>query len=239
MLNGQVCCVISQKNWFDFNLMSGSTSLISAQNGGGKSSFLEIVCIIFGKQFQPEMRKGNSHALISKGKNPSDPSYTCIHVCVDSTTYRIARVFDNDGKTKQRGGGVYTKDGNTWKVVCRDSPKTKEWVAKHMGNIHDLLMTTLVSQSNDDDFLSMKPHEQRTHLEQLLGMKTATAKATLFKHAFLIFKSFKSNLDVYCTCPEDTAHYDEDKLCAIHAIYENKKLILNTFLKKQILFHGV
>ena len=37
---------------------------------------------------------------------------------------------------------------------------------------------------------------------------------------------------MYCTCPEDTAHYDEDKLCAIHAIYETKKLILNTFLEK-------
>ena len=146
------------------------------------------MCIaIFGKPIPTRNAKGNSHALISKGKNPSDPSYTSIHVCVDSTTYRIARVFDNDGKPKQRGGGVYMKDGNTWKIVCRDSPKTKEWVAKHMGNIHDLLMTTLVSQSNDDDFLSMKPHEQRTHLEQLLGMKTRNRKSDIVQTRFFDF----------------------------------------------------
>ena len=46
--------------------MKNKTNLISAPNGGGKSSYLEIICIsIYGKPIPSRSTKGNPIALIS------------------------------------------------------------------------------------------------------------------------------------------------------------------------------
>lgn len=216
----------SDKNWVDFNLMKNKTNLISAPNGGGKSSYLEIICIsIYGKPIPSRSIKGNPIALISKGKGEKDPSYTVVHIEIDEATYRINRIFDKDGKPKSRGGGVFKKNGDEWLTVCIDSPKIKEWVLKNVGNIDEFLMTTLVSQSNDSDFLSMKPVEQRSHLEKLLGLRVANSKANLFKQAFSITKSFKTNLDI-CLGENSNDSENVDELQAINAIYNAKKSLL-------------
>ena len=216
----------SDKNWVDFNLMKNKTNLISAPNGGGKSSYLEIICIsIYGKPIPSRSIKGNPIALISKGKGEKDPSYTVVHIEINEATYRINRIFDKDGKPKSRGGGVFKKNGDEWLTVCIDSPKIKEWVLKNVGNIDEFLMTTLVSQSNDSDFLSMKPVEQRSHLEKLLGLRVANSKANLFKQAFSITKSFKTNLDI-CLGENSNDSENVDELQAINAIYNAKKSLL-------------
>ena len=100
-----------------------------------------------------------------------------------------------------------------------------EWVLKNVGNIDEFLMTTLVSQSNDSDFLSMKPVEQRSHLEKLLGLRVANSKANLFKQAFSITKSFKTNLDI-CLGENSNDSENVDELQAINAIYNAKKSLL-------------
>ena len=218
----------SEKNWIDFDLMKNKTNLISAPNGGGKSSYLEIICIsIYGKPIPSRTTKGNPIALISKGKSEKDPSYTVVHIEIDESIYRINRIFDKDGKPKTRGGGVFKVNGDEWITICVDPPKIKEWVLKNIGDINEFLMTTLVSQSNDSDFLSMKPIEQRLHLEKLLGMRAANSKANLFKQAFSIIKSFKTNLDVSFEYNDDK-NTQKDELGAIIAIYNVKKDMLDS-----------
>jgi len=219
----------SEKNWIDFDLMKNKTNLISAPNGGGKSSYLEIICIsIYGKPIPSRSTKGNPIALISKGKSEKEQAYTVVHIEIDESIYRINRIFDKDGKPKTRGGGVFKQNGDEWITICIDPPKIKEWVSKNIGDINEFLMTTLVSQNNDSDFLSMKPTEQRLHLEKLLGMRVANSKANLFKQAFSITKSFKTNLDVSFEYNEHN-NLQKDELDAIIAIYNVKKDILNKY----------
>ena len=195
-------------------------------NQGGKSSYLEIMCIsIYGKPIPSRSIKGNPMALISKGKGDKDPAYTVVHIEINQSIYRINRIFDKDGKPKSRGGGVFKKNGDEWVTVCIDSPKIKEWVLKNVGNIDEFLMTTLVSQSNDSDFLAMKPVEQRSHLEKLLGLRVANSKANLFKQAFSITKSFKTNLDI-CLGESSNDSENVDELQAINAVYDAKKSLL-------------
>lgn len=229
----------SGKNFVDFELMKNKTNLISAPNGGGKSSYLEIICIsIYGKPIPSRSVKGNPIALISKGKNEKDPSYTVVHIEIDESIYRINRIFDKDGKPKSRGGGVFKKNGDEWVSICIDSPKIKEWVLKNVGNIEEFLMTTLVSQSNDSDFLSMKPVEQRSHLEKLLGLKVANSKANLFKQAFLITKSFKTNLDI-CLGEGLNDCTNLDELMEINKLYDTKKSFLKNLTSSLVNSWGI
>ena len=211
-------------NWLDFTKLKGATNLISAKNGGGKSSILEIICVsIYGKPIPSRNVKGNALALICKNKHKNLISETAIHIRLGQTTYRICRAFDKDGKLKQRTGGVYRLcENNTWNVVVMDPPKTNEWVQSKIGNIHGFLMTTMVSQSNDDDFLSLKPQEQRIHLEDLLGMKIATAKAVLFKQVCSHIKSFKGSLQLACTYHNIHKDGTKDALDTLETIYTIK-----------------
>lgn len=224
--SGLLC--YSEHNWIDFDTMKGATNLISAKNGGGKSSFLEIICLaIFGKPIPTRSTKGNSHALIAKSKKVDSKSMTSIHVVVFGITYRIDRPFDNDGKQKGRNTGVYRLNEGTWEIVCVDPPKTNDWVLKNLGDIHGFLMTTLITQSNDDDFLSMKPAEQRDHLEQLVGMKEANAMAVLFKHCHQYMKSFKNSLDLaYGGQEKNFAIEDESSLGDAINAYDNERIRL-------------
>lgn len=224
----------SDKNWIDFDTMKGTTNLISAKNGGGKSSFLEIVCLsIFGKPIPTRSIKGNGLALIAKGKKPDVKSQTSIHIMYDGQTYCIMRTFDDEGKQKGRNTGVYRKKEDGWELVCADPPKTNDWVANSLGDIHGFLMTTLITQSNDDDFLSMKPIDQRNHLEQLLGMKEANAKANLFKHCHQINRSFKNSLDIaYGNQGHDITIGNEEELHSLNGTYQRELLKLNGLEKK-------
>tara|TARA_Y100000389_G_scaffold125559_1_gene122930 strand:- start:10394 stop:13969 length:3576 start_codon:yes stop_codon:yes gene_type:complete len=232
--NGLLC--YSSKNWVDFNKMEQKTNLISAKNGGGKSSFLEIICLgIFGKPIPSRNIKGNAHALICKNKDKDSIPQTAIHIQIGSYLYRICRFFDNEGKPKQKMGGVYIHNNNLqqWNIVCKDPPKTNEWVLSNLGDIKSFLMTTMITQSNDDDFLSMKQTDQRYHLEQLFGMKTAHAKASLFKQSYLITKSFKNMFDMsYSNIPNLHPLGNKDALEAVTVIYELKKNIINNLNSK-------
>ena len=224
------------KNWFDFDILKGKTNLISAKNGGGKSSFLEIICVsIFGKPIPSRNVKGNAYALISKNLDKKSIPYTCIHVIIKGDTFKISRFFDSLGRPKARKGGVYRKNGEQWNTVCSDPPKTNEWVSEHLGDIRGFLMTTMVSQSNDNDFLSMKQTEQKHHLEQIFGMKIANSKAALFKQAYLAIKQFKSHYDVSCSSMSLLENGTEDALDTANLIYDIKSKKLNDLTKNLVI----
>tara|TARA_Y100000389_G_C17470632_1_gene530322 strand:- start:3705 stop:8270 length:4566 start_codon:yes stop_codon:yes gene_type:complete len=237
--SGLLC--YSGENWLDFDLMQGATNLISAKNGGGKSSFLEIICLaIFGKPIPTRSIKGNGYALIAKGKKEGKKSKTAIHILVDGTIYRINRIFDDDGKQKGRGIDVHRMLNEEWRLVCADAPKTNEWVSNNLGDIHGFLMTTMITQSNDDDFLSMKANEQRNHLEQIIGMKEANAKASLFKQAHICIKSFKNSLDIaYGSQGDNLSIGDEEELENVIKQYSEKQKILEKYSDRKEISWGI
>ncbi len=226
----------SDKNWFDFDILKNKTNLISAKNGGGKSSFLEIICVsIFGKPIPSRNVKGNAYALISKNLEKNSIPYTHIHIVIKNKIYKISRFFDKLGRPKARKGGVYILENDKWNVICSDPPKTNEWVSKNLGDIRGFLMTTMVSQSNDDDFLSMKQSEQKHHLEQIFGMKIANSKASLFKQSYLAIKQFKSHYDVFCASQETLiTNASQDALDTANLIYKIKSNELDNLSKNLI-----
>lgn len=227
----------SGQNWFDFELTNGNTNLISAENGGGKSNFLEIICLsIFGKTFPSRNIKGSSSALICKYKKSNTDSYTSIQIIHENNIYKINRYLDKNGKLKSTKGGVYLLESNKWKTICLGNPKIKQWVLTNLGNIDEFMMKNIVSQANDGDFLSMKSSDQRSYLEEIFGLKVINAKVNLFKQLHTIVRKFRNDVNMFFDGCKSLIkpEYNKDELDAIQAIYNTVKEEINLLESKLI-----
>jgi len=190
--NGLLCYI--GYNHLDFTNFENSTNLISAKNGGGKTSLLDIICVaIFGKSSKSKTQKN----LISKGIT-KDTAATNITIKYKDDTYKIERVFDKTGKQKYRCGGVfkYHAELDCWKTVALDSPQTNAWVSYNLGTIQQFLTTTMISQNNDNDFLSMKSNDQKDYLEKIFGIQNLNSKTEYLIQTKTALHSIKKNLDL-------------------------------------------
>ena len=229
----------SGKNWFDFDLTNKNVNLISADNGGGKSSFLDIICFsLFGKCFPSGSSRGNSIELISKYKTSNKDSYTSIRIIYDNKQYKITRILDKNGKLKSTKGGIFLLENDKWKTICLGNPQIKEWISKHLGTINEFMIKNIISQQNDGDFLLMKSTDQKLYLEQIFGLKINNAKVNLFKEIHSLVKKFRNDISLFFDGCKSLLkfEYNKDELDAKKAIYNTledqlkcleSKLIIN------------
>tara|TARA_Y100000389_G_C17470562_1_gene530177 strand:+ start:7344 stop:11888 length:4545 start_codon:yes stop_codon:yes gene_type:complete len=189
--SGMLC--YSGLNWFDFKLTQNRTNLLSGKNGSGKSSFLELVSIaIFGKSIPSRKTKGSLKSIIAHGKKSKVVSFTKIDIIINDKLYRIARYFDDEGKPKQRNGGLFRHDNETWVKEFSETSKLNNWVLNNLGDQDTFLMTTLLTQNNDNDILSMTSKEQREHLERMIGLTKITKEVNLYKSVLNNYKHIAS-----------------------------------------------
>ena len=178
--SGLLC--YSGLNWFDFQLTKNFTNLLSGRNGSGKSSFLELISIaIYGKPIPSRKTKGTMKSIISYGKQDKTVSFTKIDIQIENSLYKIVRYFDNDGKPKQRQGGLFLFENDVWKKEFSETSKLNNWVSNNLGEQDTFLMTTLLTQNNDNDILAMTQKEQREHLEKVIGITKITKEVNLYK----------------------------------------------------------
>ncbi|AII17213.1 metallo-phosphoesterase [Aureococcus anophagefferens virus] len=174
-----------EENTIDFTKFDDKINLISAKNGGGKSSLFEIICIaIFGK---------TDKSIVTK--TTPRKCYTDIDIILNDTPYKILRSFDvKDSKPLKKNYGVFK--GNDLITVALDNAKTNLWVKEKIGNLNDFLSKFMMKQSNEQSFLSMKSTEQKNFIDNAFGLTNIKTKIDYLEKVKKSLKSILKTIDV-------------------------------------------
>lgn len=178
-------------NEFNFSKVEGRVALLSAPNGRGKSSMLEVLCIaLFGHSMPSRGGKTSVvDALCRYRPTPDTPATCSVDVSLCSGTYRISRSF-----CVSRASGKLTSTARVSKLVpphCTavtqkdGSSAVNGWVECHLGTLSSFLLCSLLTQSSDADFFGMKPQEQKALLDGALALDVTRSVCEVLKEARL------------------------------------------------------
>jgi DNA repair exonuclease SbcCD ATPase subunit len=188
------------ENFLNLDGFTKKVSLISGNNGSGKSSLLEILCLaIYGESFPSRYNKNFSAAIVNQHKPSGESGFTRILVSIDGKKYWINRSFDgqpaNPRNLWQRT--VKLIDEETTEIIKQTPSVVDAWVNNNIGRYEHFLLTTIVSQSNDSDFFAMKPQEQKAIIDSLLQLDVVEDFSKILYQAALDHKFAIGQLDTY------------------------------------------
>nr|WRJ69840.1 putative DNA repair ATPase SbcC [Oceanusvirus sp.] len=152
-------------NSFDFDDKAGKTVILSGRNGSGKTAFLETVVLsLFGTE--SPSRSGKATAIVNRSMPEGGTASTSITLVVNDQAFRIKRDFSlKNDKVSQKATVIDVSSGG---IVCTGKTVVDKWVASNVGTADGFLMSCMVTQRNDHDFLSMKAADQRALVDQAL-----------------------------------------------------------------------
>lgn len=230
-------------NYFNFDTLMSNVSMLSAPNGYGKTSFLETICFaLFGTVVGSRYNKNTSGSVLCmkcpQGKSP----HTAIRFSLGENTFEIFRSFRyqrNDafklskGTTELRSGSSVIKSGSA----------VDTWVKKELGKCEDFLMSCLVSQNQDCDFLSMKSSEQLDILDNCLNLDALRDMEHLLKisqqslkwtreHMDTAYHEVKRSLDNIT--PEKFSHTEHNTEHTEHNTGNAEHMNLESHIEEQI-----
>lgn len=191
----------ADENCFDFSSMKGKVALLSAPNGSGKSSVLEILCLALHGQPMPSRgSKTNISDALCKGRpQPSTPGSCSVDVVLEGEgVFRLSRSFSWTPASRVVYSARVSRmvpPHNTLVTVKDGTTGVNTWVAHHLGNLTDFLLSSLLTQDGDSDFFAMKPAEQRALLDNALALDSARVMGEVLKEARLAHSSVIDSID--------------------------------------------
>jgi len=184
-------------NWLDFDDFSKNICLVNGNNGSGKSSFLEIICIaLYGESFPSRYNKSYSAAIINLSARIG---HTRILISINGKSYWIARTFEPAPKNPKNlwQRTVRLTDNDTNEVLRQNANVVDPWVIENIGPFDHFLLTTIMSQSNDSDFFAMAPKDQKSIIDSLLQLNVCEDFKTILKESKLNHEYALTALDSY------------------------------------------
>jgi DNA repair exonuclease SbcCD ATPase subunit len=196
---GHLLC-FGSPNWVDFDTFTKTICLVNGNNGSGKSSLLEIICIaLYGESFPSRHNKSYSAAIINLNKKSHDSAYTRLLLSINGKKYWLSRTFEpaskNPKQLQQRS--VRLMDAETNEVVRQNTNIVDPWVTENVGPFEHFLLTTIMSQSNDSDFFGFAAKDQKLIIDSLLNLNACEDFKTILKEAKLNHEYAMTNLDSY------------------------------------------
>lgn len=199
--------------YYDFKHMDGNIAILNAENGHGKSSFVETICLaLFGESMPSRSNKNHSSSIICRQKPTGASSQIILKFHIGKESYLIQRIFvenANDRNRLTKSVAIYQK--NTSTPIIKSTPDTKSnsksktpitpdwlllhsgntavdtWVKTKIGNLDSFLMSCMLTQNSDNDFFNMKPHEQTDFFDQALNLNSVNRLASMMKQAKLAY----------------------------------------------------
>jgi len=200
-------------NHYHFAETDGRIVLLNGMNASGKSSFLDVLCIgFFGEPTKSRTSGGRSmSAKMIHDRRPTNDPWMSVKILFEmqsdgggagggaggggaaTETYEVARFFS---KAEKETGASLAKPMQTTvhRVLSADGEKllvadgvvsVDAWVAKHVGGIDDILMSTIVSQMDNANFFFMKPEEQKMLLDRALHLDSIPAFSRILHESIL------------------------------------------------------
>jgi DNA repair exonuclease SbcCD nuclease subunit len=187
-----------ENNTFDFLQMDDNISCLLGNNATGKTSFLEILIIaLFGSGFPSRTNKSLSASIINYKKPANAKSNVQLCLKVNTRMFRISRAFTTQDSTKlhiiSNGTCIdeYFEDEG-WRNIKSGKTSVDDWVKYNIGDKSHILMTSIISQNQDDDFLSCNSVDQKDILDDILNVKEHTSLLTVLSESQLAYKYIDS-----------------------------------------------
>lgn len=184
--------------WFNFETMDNNVGLLNADNGYGKSSFLEIICLVlFGEPMPSRHNKQLSSSIICQQKPKNSASRVKLIFTLDNKKYVLSRKFNyqkNISKLQMQNELHYVNDNNL--VKLKSGNAVKEWISINIGNINTFLISSMLTQNSDKDFFSMKYSDQINLLDKALSLDSINVLVDLLKQTRLAYNNINEALEV-------------------------------------------
>lgn len=193
--------------YFDFNNMESNVMLLNAQNGFGKSSFFEIICIgIFGASIPSRHNKQFSSSIICNKKPKSTMSNIKLLFNLNQKEYLITRNFNckSTDKTKlEQKAELYSinKTGGIDNLILIKSGITaiNSWIENNIGNINTFFQSCMHTQNSDNDLFSLSFNDQKKLMDQSLSLNSIYILTTIFKDSSLNYTNTISHTETLLT----------------------------------------
>ena len=143
-----------------------------SRNGTGKTTIINALSYGLFGQALSNIRKDN---LVNKTNSKN--MIVSLDFCVGSTEYRIER----GRKPNVLKFYVNNEEHTATDEAQGDSRETQDQIERILGMSHDMFQHVLALNTYTPPFLSLKANEQRTIIEQLLGITLLSEKADRIK----------------------------------------------------------
>lgn len=189
--------------WFDFTKASGNICTLNSKNDSGKSSFLEIIVLsLFGDSIPSRKNDSFTGSVICKYKPPNETSLSTVIFTIDNKTYKLHRQYNSkdDNKLDIKNSTLFIQsDSNKEFIELKSGNAVKEWIREYIGTIDSFLLSTMLTQNNDQDFLSMNKKDQSLLLNKALKIDNITKISELLKETGNMYKSYYDLLETIYT----------------------------------------
>lgn len=167
-----------ENNWLNFETMMNNICTANAPNSKGKSALFDIICLaIFG---QPTPLRGNTNNLICQSKPEGTAAKTQLLLEIDGQKYCFIRTFSRKiNNSIQSKCIIYREQDGNYHEYLGDSSSNK-WIKANIGDLSDFILSTMVTQTTQEDFFNMPNKKQIEHLDLALNQVPYTNLIKLF-----------------------------------------------------------
>lgn len=186
------------QNHFDFSNIEGTIALLNGPNASGKSSFLDVLCIgLYGEPTKHRnMLSGRKMtAKMIHDHRPAHKNVMRVNILFEmqGALYEIHRSYTTQ---KKEDHGTYAQlySSHVARVDCEKQTRVIQfegatavdaWVERHFGKLEDMLMSTIMCQTDMTNFFYMKQEDQKRILDYALQLGSIAAFGKVLKEAIL------------------------------------------------------
>jgi DNA repair exonuclease SbcCD ATPase subunit/DNA repair exonuclease SbcCD nuclease subunit len=191
------------QNWFDFTTLTNNVAIINANNGYGKSSFLEIICLgLYGESIPSRTSKSHPSAIICKQKPKGQGAFITLHFIIEQCSYILHRTFEavSSNTIKLQSKVTLSKVAqppNKPEQIHSGKLAVNHWIEDHVGNMDTFLLSCMMTQNADHDFFSMKACDQITLLDKTMNLEPVTYLLDFLKQAQLAYTYIKDHMETH------------------------------------------
>ena len=239
-------------NFFDFDSSAKNVLSIIAQNGWGKTSFLETICIaLYGQDFPSRSNSSYSSSIIHKNKMDDELAQTTIYFTIQNEKYKINRKFNyqsniNFIKSTSQDISLHKFDttSNAYDVLHYSTTVVKTWIHDNIGTYDAFLTSCMISQHCDRDFFNNSSVEQRNLLDNSLHINSTSEFQAIIKESKLAHHAILENAKVMISslgvssCIQDPSILQKDlneKQVMLQDLEAQKQNILDSYHNVNIL----
>jgi DNA repair exonuclease SbcCD ATPase subunit/DNA repair exonuclease SbcCD nuclease subunit len=195
---------------FDFERLKGNVGILSASNGYGKSSFLETICLsLFGECIESRYNKGSSASILCASSSlGASQSYTIIQFKLGKKTYQLYRTFNRQKIDHHRiqmktvelreideEEGIIKGEGEEYPLLHSGNSSVETWINKRVGSCSDFLLSYMITQNQDCDFLSKKSSDQIDIIDRSINFESVRSLLVLLNTCSNGYKYMNDHFD--------------------------------------------
>ena len=223
-------------NVFDFSKLDNKINILSARNGHGKTSFLEVILLgLYGTGFPSRTHKARTASIISLNKPPKVACQVVLTIKVGEEFFRITRQFNRQDDAKKLHTNakatmveIRNEESNGWESHLSGKTSVDKWVNVNVGTISNFLLSCMVSQNADNDFFNMTQADQKELLDTAINVESHTRYMELIKESRLAHVAIADLVGAtYATLKKSISHLPEisimnDRIEALNKLIQNQ-----------------